>query len=420
MSEIKTTTLSNGLRVMTDRVPHVDSVAAGVWANVGTRNENLEHNGVAHLVEHMLFKGTPTRTPAQIAEVIENVGGNMNAYTSREVTSYHVHGLKEDLGLSMEVLGDILQNSTLSAEELERERQVILQEIGMTEDTPDDIVFDNYYETAYPKQSIGAPILGKADIIKSIQRETLVDYVQRFYTPSRLVVAAAGNVEHDAYVEMVEKLFTRLPQDVPENIAAPRYEGGDHRVEKELEQSHIVLGFQGIPRLDDDYYAVQTMATILGGGMSSRLFQEVREKRGLVYSIFSFHSAYMDDGQFAIYTGTSPKDLAELIPVVCDEIGKIMHDITDVELNRAKTQLRVELLMGRESMMTRANQMAKHMLFYQRPPNVDEMLDRISHVDKASVLRVAKRIFSGKPTIAGLGPVKKLESYEKIAKRLAA
>ena len=331
MSHIQLTTLNNGLRVITDTAADVHSVALGIWVNVGTRNEDPAYNGAAHMVEHMLFKGTPTRSTQQIAETIEDVGGHMNAYTSREMTSYHIHLLKNDMRLGLEVLADIYQNATMPEDELERERHVILQEIGMCNDTPDELVFDNYFETAYPAQTLGAPILGKTSDISGMNKSALADYIHRHYTPQHTVISAAGNLDHQAFVRMVEDLFGNLPADTPHEQTKADYKGGDRRVDKELEQSHFVLGFEGVSKTDTDYFAAQTLATLLGGGMSSRLFQEVREKRGLVYSIYSYHSGYRDSGQFIIYAGTGPKDLKELVPVVCDEVLKSSENLSHAE-----------------------------------------------------------------------------------------
>jgi predicted Zn-dependent peptidase len=405
MSKIQTTTLDNGLRIITDSVPDVHSVAVGLWADVGTRDEDMRHNGVAHMVEHMLFKGTKNRNAQQIAEVIENVGGHMNAYTSRELTSYHVHVLKDDAPLALEVLADMYQHSTLPQDEVERERQVILQEIGMCNDTPDDLVFDNYYETAYAGQAVGAPILGRSEIIENMTQDILQAHITKFYTPRDTVISAAGNVQHDAVVEQVQKLFTALPASQERDSAAARYTGGEMRVEKDLEQAHFVLGFEGVGRLDDEYYAAQTLATLFGGGMSSRLFQEVREKRGLVYSVYSFHSAQKDSGQFAIYAGTGPDKLAEIVPVVCEEITRLAGTLTQEEVTRAAAQLKASMLMGRESMMTRADQQAKHLIFRGDSLDPDEIIKRVNKVDIAALQNVAQRIFASKPTLSALGPV---------------
>lgn len=418
---IQLTTLENGLRIVTDTVKTVDSVALGVWVGVGTRHEDMAINGVAHMVEHMMFKGTKTRNAGQIVEQIEDVGGTINAYTSREITAYHIHALKEHTGLALEILADLIQNSTLPEQEVERERKVILQEIGMSADTPDDLVFDHYQTTAYPGQALGAPILGTPDIISTMSRDSLAGYVSSCYTPARLVISAAGNVEHDDMVRMVRNAFSSLPKD--QNIIQPaaNYIGGDHRLEKELEQAHVVLGFRSISRHDPRYYDAVALSTILGGGMSSRLFQEVREKRGLVYSVFSFHSSYADDGQFVLYAGTGPDRLQELMPVLVDEIHKVVQEpVKENELARAKSQMRSNLLMARESMMTRAGQQAKHLINFGDTLDVSRLLEEIEGVSISSMQSLAADIFSSPPTIAALGPLENLDPYDKIAKRLTA
>jgi len=421
MSNIKTTVLKNGLRVVTDHVPGMHSIALGVWIGVGTRHEDLTYNGVAHMVEHMMFKGTEMRTALEIAEVIETVGGQMNAYTSRDMTSYHIHLLENDMSLALNVLADLTQNSVMPQDELERERHVILQEIGMCHDTPDDVVFDYFTECAYPRQAFGAPILGTNEIVSTLSRETLMGFVEQLYRPHHMVVSAAGAVDHDAFVVQVEKEFGgALASDVEVPYEAARYEGGEFRLEKDLEQSHLILGFQGVPRADDDFYAAQALAIILGGGMASRLFQEVREKRGLVYSIFAFHSGYSDTGQFGVYAGTGPSDLPELVPVICDELLKISYDITAQDVQRAKTQMKANMLMGRESMMTRADQMAKHMLYRGEALDVDQIVARIDHLSAEQIARMAKMIFSSAPTLAATGPLKQLQSFESIQSRLVS
>ncbi len=414
MTSLKITTLPNGLRIVTDRVSSVESVAVGVWIGAGARDEVNEHNGAAHMVEHMLFKGTKRRNAQDIAEVIENVGGHINAYTSREVTSYHIHLLKNDLPLALDVLADIVQHSTMPEDEIEREREVILQEIGMCYDTPDDIIFDNYYEAAYPSQAFGAPILGTNEIIGGMSRETLMGFVQNNYTPERMVICASGNLDHDVFIKDVEAKFNALPQSKSLNKPLANYQGGEHRQSRDLEQSHIVLGFNGLSRRDSNYYDAQILASLMGGGMSSRLFQEVREKRGLVYSIYSFHSAQSDSGQFIIYAGTGPDKLPELIPVICNEINKIGSDVTQKELERSKAQLRSNTLMSRESMISRADQNAKAILNHGKIRNIDEIIDLINAVDIASLEKIAQQIFSSTPTLAALGPLSELEKFDAI------
>ncbi len=420
MTQIQKTTLPSGLQIITDTAPDMHSVAVGIWAGVGTRHEDMVHNGAAHMVEHMLFKGTKKRTAQNIAEITENVGASMNAYTSREMTSYHMRGLKDDLPLMIDVLSDMYQHSTLPDEEVEREREVILQEIGMCNDTPDDLVFDHYYETAYPDQALGAPILGTSEIISNMKKETLQAHIKAHYTPKHTVISAAGNLDHNEFVERTSALFSALPSDQPRPDLTANYRGGDHRIEKDLEQAHFVLGFQGLAKTDDDYYAAQALATIFGGGMSSRLFQEIREKRGLVYSIYAFHSAHIDDGQFGIYAGTGPDKLTEIMPVICEEVQKLAATLTEEEVTRARTQMKASLLMGRESMMRRADQQARHTLVKDTVFDPDALAARIDALNVDAVKNVAGRIFKGPVTLAALGPVDNLESYDEISARLKA
>lgn len=418
---IQSTTLSNGLRVVTDAVPTVESVALGIWCDVGTRHENMTHNGVAHMVEHMMFNGTPTRSAQDIVSQIETVGGQMNAYTSREITAYYVHLLKDHTEMAVDVISDMLQRPTFPDAEIEKERGVIVQEIGMTNDTPDDLVFDLYQETAYPGQSLGAPILGTSEIVEGMTKQTMFDYVSQFYTPSKLVLSASGNLDHDNFVAMAEKYFTDLPNDAPQGLEAAAYQGGEIRTEKELEQSHIVFGFQSIEKSHDKYYAAVLLATILGGGMSSRLFQEVREKRGLVYSTYAGHTSFVDEGQFEIYAGTGPEKLPELMPVICDELKKIRDiKVSDEELSRAKAQIKSSILMSRESMLSRVNRQAKHMINTNEILNIKTLIQKIDAITVNDIQEMAIQIFKGKPTLSALGPLAQLEDFDKIQARLAA
>ncbi len=420
MNEPIITTLPNGLRIITDHVPSVETVAVGVWIGVGARNENLIHNGTAHMVEHMLFKGTKKRDALQIVEEIENVGGHMNAYTARELTSYHIHLLKDDLSLALDILADMVQNSNMPDEEIERERDVILQEIGMCHDTPDDIIFDRYYETAYPNQAVGAPILGTVDIIKNMKRETLMDFVKNKYTPENMIISASGNIDHDTFIAQVEDAFKDLPANTNLPLDKAKYQGGNFRENRDLEQSHVILGFQAPSRISKDFYATQTLSTLMGGGMSSRLFQEIREKRGLVYSVYSFTNAYQDNGQFGIYAGTGPERLPELIPVMCEEILKSKNSITDTEVQRAKSQIRSSVLMARESMMKRADQNARDLLQRGEIRTADTIIEGIKNVTKEQLETVATEIFATAPTLAALGPLDQLEPIDMIKKRLVS
>ena len=416
----RVTTLANGLRVVTEDMPWVETVSLGVWVDVGTRNEPAAINGVAHLLEHMAFKGTTRRSARVIAEEIENVGGHLNAYTSREHTAFYAKVLKEDVPLGVDILSDILQHSTFDADELERERTVIIQEIGQAADTPDDVIFDRFQEQAYPDQAMGRPVLGEAEIIKTIGRDAVAGYMNQHYAADRMVLSAAGAVDHDRLVGLAESAFTALPAYRGEPVEPARYRGGDLREEKDLEQVHLVLGFPGVSYADDDYYVASTLSTVLGGGMSSRLFQEIREKRGLVYTVYSFASSYADGGIFGVYAGTGEDEVEELMPVLCDEIVKSAESLTEEEVARARAQLKASILMGLESTSARCEHVASQLLIYGRPIETRELVRKIDEVDLGSVKRLARRIFAGAPTFTALGPIAKVEGFDRILDRLKA
>ncbi|MBM3486698.1 MAG: insulinase family protein [Alphaproteobacteria bacterium] len=417
---IRLETLPNGLRIATQRMDTVETVSLGVWVHVGTRHEAAEVNGVSHLLEHMAFKGTARRSARQIAEEIEAVGGYLNAYTSREITAYTATILKDDVALAVDIIADILQNSVFDETELARERSVVLQEIGQAEDTPDDIVFDHFQKAAFRDQPMGRPVLGPAEIIGAMPRAALVDYMGRHYAPPRMVISAAGNLDHHGFVDVVARAFDHLPPGGRGDAVPASYGGGEEREERELEQAHLVLGFEGFSYADPDYYAQSVYSTILGGGMSSRLFQEIRENRGLVYSIYSFNSSYEDSGLFGVYAGTGPDQLPELVPVLCEEIRGTLAGVTDDEMKRARAQLRAGILMSLESTSSRAEQIARQIIFFGRPIPIDEISARIMAVDGASVRRVAERILTKKPTLAAVGPLERLDPLPAIAARLRA
>jgi predicted Zn-dependent peptidase len=419
MTEPQTSTLPNGLRIVTDRMAAVETASIGIWVDVGTRYEPAEINGVAHLLEHMAFKGTERRSARVIAEEIENVGGHLNAYTSREHTAYYARVLKADVPLAVDLLSDILQHSVFDAEELQRERTVILQEIGQALDTPDDVIFDNFQEQAYPDQGLGRPVLGQAEIIRTIERGTIAEYMQTHYGASRMVLSAAGAVDHERIVELAAERFGGLADKPIIKAETARYQGGDRRDEKDLEQVHLVLGFPSVGYADPDYYAASLLSTIVGGGMSSRLFQEIREKRGLVYTIYAFGAAYEDGGLFGVYAGTGEDEVAELMPVLCDELVRTADSLTEAEIVRTRAQLKASLLMGLESSSSRAEHFANHLLIYGRPLSSAEIISQIDAVDRDAVARVARRIFAGPPTFTALGPIGNVEGFDRILGRLA-
>jgi predicted Zn-dependent peptidase len=418
-TSVRITTLPNGLRVATDVMPGLESATVGIWTSCGARNETAAENGVAHLLEHMLFKGTPTRSAQAIAEEIEAVGGQMNAYTARENTAYYARVLKDDVALAVDVVADILQNSLFDEAELAREQAVVLQEIGQANDTPDDIIFDHFQTAAFPGQPMGRPVLGTPDTVSHMSRAALTGYLKGHYVPSELILTAAGAVDHDRLVDQALKAFDALPDAKAPKAQTATYAGGEFREEQDLEQLHFLMGFPGAAIGDPDYYAQSVLSTLLGGGMSSRLFQEVREKRGLVYSIYTFASAYSDGGLFGVYAGTGPTQIGELVPVVCDQLAAVARKVDEAELGRARAQLKAGLLMSLESTMSRAEQLGQHLLTFGRPLTVAEIIAHIDAVDTEAVRQAAGKLFVSPPTVAALGPVSGLEPFDRIASRLS-
>jgi predicted Zn-dependent peptidase len=414
------TRLANGLTVATDRMDSVETVSVGVYVDVGTRHESAETNGVAHILEHMAFKGTATRSARDIAEQIEAVGGQMNAHTGREQTAYYVKVLKEDLELGVDLIADILLHSVFAPEELERERGVILQELGQVEDTPDDVIFDRFGEIAYPDQAVGRPVLGKAEIIAALPRQALVDFRAAHYAAPRMVLCAAGKVDHAQLLGMAAPRFAAL--SAPPRAALPTalWRGGEYREDDDLEQVHLTLGFPGVSYTDPDFWTANVLATILGGGMSSRLFQEVRERRGLCYAISAWSSSLVDGGNFGVYTGTGAEEVAELVPVLAEELRRAAAATpSSEEMARARAQIRAGLLMALESSSARMDALGSQILTYGRPLPPDEIVARIDSVGAEDVVRVGRRLLAGTPALAAIGPLRRLESLDRIRARLA-
>lgn len=413
---VQTTTLDNGMTVITDTMPHLESAALGVWVKSGSRSETVDEHGVSHLLEHMAFKGTKTRSAREIAETIESVGGDINAATSIEHTGYFARVLKDDVGLAGDILADILQNSVFDENELAREQRVICQEIGATHDNPDDHVFDLFQEAAFPDQPIGRTILGTETSVRGFNADSIRSYMDTHYVGDRMVISAAGNVNHDELVDLAHDRFHMLkPTGAPVPETA-RYIGGEYREVSDHEQAHIVLGLEGRAYNSDGFYAAQILSTILGGGMSSRLFQEVRERRGLCYSVYAFHWAFADSGIFGVAAATGAEDVAELLPVLLDELQRSTQDITDAEVARVRAQIRAGLLMSLESPSARAGQLARQQILWGRPIELQETVDRINRIDAERVKHVAGQIFKdAKPAVAGIGPVKSMPDYARIA-----
>jgi predicted Zn-dependent peptidase len=421
LNQTRISTLSNGLRVVTRDMPGLHSAAIGIWVNAGCRDERADQNGIAHFLEHMAFKGTPTRTPLQIAEAIENVGGYINAYTSRDVTSYYVRVLSGDVPMALDVLSDIVLNPIFDAREIEVERGVILQEIGQSLDTPDDVIFDWLQEAAYPDQPMGRTILGPAERVSHFSREDLSGFITEHYGPERMIVAAAGAVDHDKILRQVEATFAHLVQRAGTTREPARWKGAEARRVKKLEQAHFALAFEGPGYQDPDFYAAQIWTSALGGGMSSRLFQKIREERGLCYSIFAQSGFHDDTGMVTIYAGTSGDQVGDLAHLTVDELKRSAEDMSEAEIARARAQLKAGLLMGLESPTGQAERMARSLAIWGRISEPAEVAARIDAVTVADVRAHAQRLIqNARPALALYGPVKGAPSREKLAERLAA
>jgi predicted Zn-dependent peptidase len=416
---VEITRLASGLSVVTDRMPHLETASLGVWIGSGSRNEMADEHGISHLLEHMAFKGTKRRTARQIAEAIEAVGGDLNAATSVESTGYFARVLKADVPLALDVLADILSDPTFDAEELRREQNVIVQEIGATEDAPDDLVFDRLQETAFPKQAVGRSILGTPDTVRSFNASSLRAYLSRNYRAPDMVVAAAGAVDHRAIVAEAEKRFASFTGPAAPEPEPAHFQGGTRVETRDLEQVHIAMALQGLPVRDDQLYSLQVFTSVLGGGMSSRLFQEVREKRGLCYAIQAFHMPYEDTGLFGLYAGTDESDAPELMRVVIDQIGNATETLNETEVSRAKAQMKAGLLMALESSEARVSQLARQMLAYGRPVPLEEIVAKVDAVTVESARSAGRDLIGrAKPAIAALGPGSGLASTAAIAESL--
>jgi predicted Zn-dependent peptidase len=415
------TTLASGLRIVTDAMPHLETASLGVWVGAGSRHERAAEHGLSHLLEHMAFKGTRRRSARAIAEEIEAAGGDLNAATSTEHTAYYAHVLAEDAALAIDILADIVTDSIFDADELEREKGVILQEIGAVEDTPDDFVFDLFNASAFPGQPIGRPILGTPEQIAHFSRESIGVYLASHYSSGATVIGAAGAIEHERICDEVERRFAGLP--VGRALCAEpaaHYQGGEIRLKRRLEQAHIVIGFEGLSYADPDFYALQVFANAVGGGMSSRLFQEVRESRGLAYAIHAFHWGYSDIGLFGFYAATGAKDVAQLVPVALDCLGQAAQGLSGAEARRAKAQMKVSLLAALESPSSRCEQFARQVMAFNRVLTREEIIGMIDGLDISQIRAAGARALQSAPTVAAIGPVGKVLAPDRIAQHLRA
>ncbi len=409
---VEVSKLPSGLTVVTDTMPHLETASLGVWAGVGGRDEKSDEHGISHLLEHMAFKGTERRSSREIVEEIEAVGGDLNAATSTETTAYYARVMKADVPLALDVLSDIVSNPTFVTEELEREKSVIEQEIGAAQDTPDDVVFEYLSELCYPDQPIGRSLLGTTKTLKTFNRDSLRTYLATHYRGPNMVVAAAGAVDHARVLAEATERFAGIEAaPAPQPVPAVFGNGGARVVRRELEQAHLTMALEGLPQADPSLFSLQVFTNILGGGMSSRLFQEVREKRGLCYSIYTFHAPHADTGFFGLYTGTDPADAPEMMEVVTDVINDAVETLTEAEIARAKAQMKAGLLMGLESCSSRAEQLARHMLAYGRPLGVEELVARIGAVTRDSARDAARALLArSRPAVVALGSGRGLEA----------
>jgi len=418
---VELTKLANGFRVVTEHMPGLQSASVGIWVNAGGRHERLEQNGIAHFLEHMAFKGTSRRSALEIAEAIEDVGGYINAYTSREMTAYYTRVLAQDVPLALDVLSDILLNPAFDAHEIEVERGVILQEIGQALDTPDDIVFDWLQEASYPGQPLGRTILGPSERVRAFGRDDLAQFVHEHYGPENMILSAVGAVDHDVIMRIAEDAFGHLPRGQAGEVEAGRFLGGEQRVVKDLEQAHFTLALEAPGYRDADIYTSQIFSMALGGGMSSRLFQEIREKRGLCYSIFAQAGAFRDTGLLTVYAGTSRDELPALMELTIDEFKRAASDMTEAEVARVRTQLKAGLLMGLESPSSRSERLARMLAIWDRIPPLEETVGRIDAVSRSGVADFGARLAgTGKMAQALYGPLGKAPELGAMAKRLAA
>lgn len=415
----RVTKLDSGLTVVTDNMSQLKTASLGIWVGAGSRYEDAAEGGISHLLEHMAFKGTASRNQLQIVEEIEAVGGDLNASTGLETTGYYARVLGENVPLALDILTDILTTPRFDENELVREKGVILQEISAANDAPEDIIFDLFQRRAFPEQPVGRPILGTPTSVKAQSPASLRDYMARHYHAPRMVVGAAGAVNHDQIVDDITKRLASLPVATPPAAKPAKYSGGSEIGTRDLEQAHLVLGLEGRSYHAPEYYALQVFTNMLGGGSSSRLFQEVREKRGLCYSIYAYHAPYFDTGIFAVYAGTDPKDSRDLISVVIEQLSEAAEHAAPAEIARAKALMKVGLLGALESSGSRSDQLARQMLVYGRPIPTEELVQRIDAVSVEDVRAAGRALIAGgRPTFAGLGPRSGIESAARIAENL--
>ncbi len=412
MEKAKITTLNNGIKIISQNYKNAQSVSLGVWVCAGARDEKENEMGMAHFLEHMAFKGTKNRNAKQIVVEIENVGGYMNAYTSREETAYYVKVLPENLNLAVDILSDIINNSILPEEEIERERGVIIQEIGQSIDSPDDKVFDAFNNACYPNHTLGKPILGSVDTVSKFNKKQLNNYMKRNYGSNKIIISASGNLEHDIFIQSLEKKFGSLKKNILNKRKIPVWQSTKSVVERDLEQCHIIFGFSGFSALSENRYPLMLLSNIFGGGMSSKLFQEIRENKGLCYSIFSYSQMVSDSGIFGVYAGTSNESANKMLELSAKELISCTDDISENELKRAKQQAKAGILMGQDSANLMMNSNARQMILFGKLFNNEEIIEKIDSINSQDLQELAANIISNsKPTLAIVGPSKNIMEH---------
>ena len=396
-SPIEKTVLDNGLTIISERMNHVRSASVGIWVRSGSRHEPAPLNGISHFIEHALFKGTRNRTSREIAVESDAIGGHVDAFTSREVASYYVKVLDQHIPRAFDLLADLVTAPLFADEELDRERNVVLEEIKMVEDTPDDLVHEVFVANFWPDHPLGRSILGTAATLSTFNHDRVVEFFSNVYTPHNLVVAAAGNIEHAAFVDMVGGYLGRVSGLAPEvSVSAPSWAASRIVLSKDLEQTHLILGARCPSMTSEDRYSVHVLNVILGGGMSSRLFQTIREEHGLAYAVYSGVNAYTDAGYLSMYAATSPEQIGDVIKLSLQEFGKFKEElVSDAELQRAKDQLKVSIMLSLESTSARMSNVARQEIFFRRQFTLDEILERIDRIKTEDVQRMAREIFCG-------------------------
>ena len=408
------TVLDNGLRVITEAWPHTEAASVGIWVITGSRDERPEENGLSHFIEHMVFKGTRRRSALDIVREIESVGGTINAFTAKEYTCFHAKVLGKDLPLALDVLCDLLTEPLFDPVELEKERMVILQEIKMAEDVPDDHIYDLFHRSFWGDHPLGFPIIGTKETVSSFSREQIEEFFRRRYTPERMIVAAAGQIEHEEVLREVERRLGSIPPS-DDHRPQQRAEGGKGGVGveyRELEQVHLCLGVRGIPYTHPNRFAGYVLHTMLGGNMSSRLFQEIREKRGLTYSVYSFMNSYRDSGVLGVYAGTTKEELDEVIDLILRELRRMRAgEIEEREVQVAKEYLKGNMVLALESSDGRMSRLAKNEIYFGRYIPLEEALRELDRVDVERVLEATREFFNASFNLVLLGSLKEEEVH---------